>query len=319
MGFTWTRFAGKAWDQLSELMPQFLAVQNLSRLSEEARLGSKSDDVLLPYPRHVARGTGRPLLYQTLGLVNPNQTLREAANGVIMVGTAVGEGYVTTARPSSADGPVCQRKCAMFGGCVDRSSTRTLCGCASDGATVLLNCTAGGAITAVTFASVGTPSGTCGNLSAGTCSGDPAKAKAYVAQQCVGKRSCTLDADIKTFNSGKDPCFGVPKRVAVEVTCSAPQPPPPPPTPPEQAPSGMNPYPSNAQPAWEKGVHTASTYRAVAAREFDLTSPENACKMDATEPQQGRFSWAGCDLLANFTAAAKYNGDTFSICCCLSR
>ena len=87
--------------------------------------------------RHVARGPGRPLLYKTLGLVNDNQTLREAANGVIMVGTAVGEGYVTAARPSSADGPVCQRKCAAAGGCVDRSSTRTLCGCASDGATVL--------------------------------------------------------------------------------------------------------------------------------------------------------------------------------------
>ena len=205
-------------------------------------------------------------------------------------------------------------------GCGGAAPRGKACACRADGGSVALSCpNRSGAIASVAFASVGTPSGTCGNLSAGTCSGDPAKAKAYVAQQCVGKRSCTLDADIKTFNSGKDPCFGVPKRAVVSVTCSAPQPPPPPPTPPEQAPSGMNPYPSNAQPAWEKGVHTASTYRAVAAREFDLTSPENACKMDATEPQQGRFSWAGCDLLANFTAAAKYNGDTFSIRCCLSR
>jgi hypothetical protein len=261
-----------------------------------------SADVSLPYPPHIARGPARPLLYKTLG-VDANQTLRQAANGVILMGTAIGEGYVTDALPSK-DEPICQRKCAQAGGCPDGSSgnAHALCGCAPDGASVVLNCSSGGTITAVTFASVGTPTGSsCGNFSDGKCAGDPGAAKAYVTKQCVGKSSCALSADINTFNSGKDPCYGVAKHVAVAVTCSTLQPPPPPPPPSEQAPSGMNPYPSNAQPAWKEGIHTAAKYRAVAAREYDMTSPENACKFDATEPAAGEYNWAGCDLLANFT------------------
>ena len=311
MGFTWTQFAGAAWDQLSQVMPQYLAVQRLANAGAPQPTVLKSDDVNLPYPLHISQGPARPLLYKTLGLVDANQSLRDAANGSVKMGTAVGEGYVTPAHPSS-DEPICQRKCAQAGGCTVGSMPHALCGCAPDGAKVTLNC-ASGTITGTTFAAVGTPTGTCGNFSCGKCTGDPTLAKAYVAKQCVGKSSCTLSADIKTFNSGKDPCFGVAKSVAVEVTCSMPQPPPPPPTPPEQSPSGMNPYPANVLPKWKEGIHTAATYRAVAEREYDLTSPENACKMDATEPDAGQFSWTGCDLLANFTNLsmnASYFGTT---------
>lgn len=38
--------------------------------------------------------------------------------------------------------------------------------------------------------------------------------------QCIGKQSCTLSADINTFNNGKDPCVGVKKSIAVELICS---------------------------------------------------------------------------------------------------
>ena len=72
---------------------------------------------------------------------------------------------------------------------------------------MILNCT-GGTVSGVKFAAVGTPTGTCGNFSYGKCTGDPATAKAYVAKQCVGKSSCSLSADIKTFAAGKDPCYG---------------------------------------------------------------------------------------------------------------
>lgn len=267
--------------------------------------------VSLPYPAHIARGAARPLLYKTLG-VDANQTLRQAANGVVKMGTAIGEGYVMDATPS-VDQPTCQRKCAQTGGCIDPSNAYTLCGCAPDGTKVVLNCTGSGTITAVTFSAIGTPDGNCGNFSDGECTGQSSAATAYVAKQCVGKHSCSLSADINTFNSGKDPCYGVSKHVAVAVTCSTPQPPLPPPPPLEQAPSGMNPYPSNVLPKWKKGIHTAATYRAVASREYDMTSPENACKFDATEPTAGRFDWAGCDLLANVTNIgmnASYFGTT---------
>ena len=293
-GFTWARFAGAAWDQLAELMPQYIAVQSLANPLSPAYPRSKNDDgASLPYPEQIARGAARALLYKTKGLVDANQSLRHAANGAILMGTAVGEGYITPARPSSDD-PICQRKCAQAGGCTDPSSPHTLCGCAPDGASVVLNCTGGGTITAVTFASVGTPGGTCGNFSAGTCAGDANKSRVYVSSQCVGKSSCTLAADINTFNSGKDPCYNVAKHAEISVACSMPQPTPLPNPPPEQAPSGMNPYPSNALPKWKEGLHTAEKYREVAAREYSMTSPENACKMDATEPEQGRFSWTGC-------------------------
>lgn len=118
------------------------------------------------------------------------------------------------------------------GGCSGTEGNK-VCGCHADGGLVTLTCPDhSSTIVGVSFAALGTPTGTCGNLSTGTCTGDPTLAKAYVAKQCVGKSSCALDADIKTFNSGKDPCFGVAKSVAVEVTCSGAVPPPQPAPPP---------------------------------------------------------------------------------------
>ena len=102
-----------------------------------------------------------------------------------------------------------------------------LCGCADDGNTFKLACFDNGTITGVTFASVGTPGGKCGHLTvAPKCNGDGATAKAYVERTCVGKTSCELDADINTFNGGKDPCLGTPKHAEVQVVCSTIAPPP---------------------------------------------------------------------------------------------
>ena len=119
----------------------------------------------------------------------------------------------------------------------------TLCGCMIDGSDPLvLACAGNGTITAVTYASVGNPTGTCGSYTDGSCKGSATKAKDVVTAACVGKSTCSLTADIGHMDGGKDPCTGVEKRVAVEVTCSTPQPvapaPPPwhPPVPPPQPP-----------------------------------------------------------------------------------
>ena len=105
-----------------------------------------------------------------------------------------------------------------------------LCGCGDDGTSFRLACFHNGTITAVTFAAVGTPGGKCGHMTVDSkCNGDASSAKAYVERTCVGKTSCELDADIDTFNGGKDPCVGTPKHAEVQVVCSTLAPPPPPP------------------------------------------------------------------------------------------
>ena len=100
-----------------------------------------------------------------------------------------------------------------------------LCGCTPDGKSVTLTCPAGGTVTAVTFASIGTPAGACGNLTEGSCRGAKGVAKAAVEKLCLGKNSCTVVADIQHMNGGADPCYGVAKSIAVEVQCSTPVPP----------------------------------------------------------------------------------------------
>jgi endo-1,4-beta-xylanase len=43
-------------------------------------------------------------------------------------------------------------------------------------------------------------------------------------------------------------------------------------------------------------------YRTVAAREFNQTTPENAMKWDATEPNNNQFNFSGGDQIVNFAA-----------------
>ena len=105
--------------------------------------------------------------------------------------------------------------------CNGVSASGDVCGCHDDGGSIDLACPDPTAtISTVDFASIGTPTGDCGNFTAGTCSGDPAKAKAAVAATCIGKHACSIACDIGHLNGGADPCYGVAKRVRVSVTCS---------------------------------------------------------------------------------------------------
>jgi hypothetical protein len=109
---------------------------------------------------------------------------------------------------------------------------KTVCGCGADGTSITLSCPSNGTVTAVAFASVGTPSGSCGSFRPGECSGDPAAAKETVAKLCLGEPSCNVSADVNVLNKGKDPCYGVAKSTYVALTCSSAAPPPPPGPPP---------------------------------------------------------------------------------------
>ena len=68
-----------------------------------------------------------------------------------------GKGDLTSTTSNSGASPAAVANNNAAGG---------LCGCTPDGKTVTLTCPAAGTVTAVTFASIGTPSGSCGNLTA---------------------------------------------------------------------------------------------------------------------------------------------------------
>ncbi|XP_038705830.1 beta-galactosidase 8 [Tripterygium wilfordii] len=70
-------------------------------------------------------------------------------------------------------------------------------------------------ISSITFASFGTPGGTCGGFTHGRCSS--AKARSIVQKACVGSKSCSLSVSTAKFG---DPCQGVTKSLAIEASCA---------------------------------------------------------------------------------------------------
>jgi len=78
-----------------------------------------------------------------------------------------------------------------------------------------LSCPSGQTIATVEFASYGTPEGSCGSFSTGSC--DATESMSTVANACVGQSSCTLWASNWQFG---DPCWGTAKRLAVQAACS---------------------------------------------------------------------------------------------------
>ena len=87
---------------------------------------------------------------------------------------------------------------------------------APENAPVSFSCGAGGVFTGVTFASFGTPSGSCAaGFSKGSC--DAANSTAILAAACVGKPSCTIAVSTALFG---DPCYDTVKVLDAQLTCS---------------------------------------------------------------------------------------------------
>jgi hypothetical protein len=74
-----------------------------------------------------------------------------------------------------------------------------------------------GVINNILFASYGTPSGTCGSWAV-NASCNAKNSRAVVEAACLGKASCSIDANTPTFG---DPCLDVVKHLVIEATCSA--------------------------------------------------------------------------------------------------
>ena len=89
----------------------------------------------------------------------------------------------------------------------------TGCGKVAENAALHFTCP-GGTFSGVTFASFGTPTGSCGGgFKKGAC--DAATSVATVAAACVGKGECTIEATNEAF--GGDPCVNTPKLLAVQL------------------------------------------------------------------------------------------------------
>ena len=92
----------------------------------------------------------------------------------------------------------------------------SVCTSANEFGSVALSCAGGGTIDRITFASYGAPTGSCpAGFSTGTCHASSSLQRVETA--CLGKQSCTVDANNGVF---EDPCDGVPKSLAVTYTCS---------------------------------------------------------------------------------------------------
>ncbi|OWM77616.1 hypothetical protein CDL15_Pgr017014 [Punica granatum] len=77
-----------------------------------------------------------------------------------------------------------------------------------------LSCNKGWLITSVSFASFGTPQGSCGTFCPGSCHVDMLET---IRKACIGKDGCSIV--VNTNNLG-DPCLEVLKTLAVEALCS---------------------------------------------------------------------------------------------------
>ncbi|KAL8059102.1 hypothetical protein ABFX02_03G065100 [Erythranthe guttata] len=83
-------------------------------------------------------------------------------------------------------------------------------------ARVHLSCGPGQSISAIKFASFGTPKGTCGSFQLGNCHSH--NSNALIEKMCVGKESCKIAVSNSYF--GSDPCPRVLKKLSVEAICS---------------------------------------------------------------------------------------------------
>ena len=100
------------------------------------------------------------------------------------------------------------------------ATAQSVCGTAPEGGSVTLTAPAGKVFTTVTFASYGTPNGSCGSFTIGGC--HASSSQSVVETALLNKNSATIDATNGFF--GEDPCGGTVKRLYIEAVYSFPLP-----------------------------------------------------------------------------------------------
>lgn len=97
--------------------------------------------------------------------------------------------------------------------------SQTLCATANEGSNVVLTAPAGEVFIEITFASYGTPDGSCGSFTTSSC--HAANSKSIVEGYLLGKNSVTIPATNTVFG---DPCVGTVKRLYVQAVYGSPLP-----------------------------------------------------------------------------------------------
>ena len=69
-------------------------------------------------------------------------------------------------------------------------------------------------VRSIDFASYGTPTGSCGAFSKGSC--DSSYSMSVVTNKCLHKATCAVSAQNSVFG---DPCPGTPKHLYIQATC----------------------------------------------------------------------------------------------------
>ena len=101
-------------------------------------------------------------------------------------------------------------------------TTNVICAAnVATGSSATVTCPNGGLIEAVEFVSFGTPSGTCGSFSKGSCddSGNSSgnnEEREIASTDCYGLNTCTIPVNTTTFG---DPCTGTTKTLDLQVEC----------------------------------------------------------------------------------------------------
>jgi hypothetical protein len=97
-----------------------------------------------------------------------------------------------------------------------RAISQSVCGTANENNSVTLTAPPGNVFTSVTFASYGTPNGSCGSFTIGSC--HAGNSQTIVESALIGKNSATIAATNAVFG---DPCAGTVKRLYIEAVYSS--------------------------------------------------------------------------------------------------
>jgi len=92
------------------------------------------------------------------------------------------------------------------------STTGTICGQTNEGGNITLTAPLGAVFTSILFASYGTPNGTCGNYSLGSCHAP--NSVSLVSASAIGQNNFSITANNGTFG---DPCAFTSKRMYIQA------------------------------------------------------------------------------------------------------
>ena len=89
-----------------------------------------------------------------------------------------------------------------------------VCDTAGENVNAVVTCPASYLIQAITFASYGTPTGSCGSFVIGGC--HSSTSVSVVSPLCIGLQTCSVPASNSEFG---DPCSGTSKQLYIQVNC----------------------------------------------------------------------------------------------------